>query len=365
MEDFSQLICPAFCALPAWGILLLFTGRTLWRWRHSALKHALVWSMVALAANLLIAVSGMGGNRTFPWRYLGLVAGSCVPISILGARYPGASAWDFVVASFVAMAMLPVLEQPWHSPEWRLDGVWSLLLAIILAVGWLNYLPTRLAWVVTGLAWTGYWQLALIGTKTAREALTGWADWCSTAGLWWAAVSGAVVTRQRRIEICNDGAPRLGISTSGSTCTDWGILQQLWREIRDGWGLVWAWRVREMLLNAARHAHLPGELTWSGFRWPCAEGSALAVNSADRSRPHDTRSALMPGDSEGRPDQSSTQSWLYIMEGTVRRFIPPSYRLVVATLSSRSADEKASASWCPNDTRQSEGKEFGRNRVQA
>ncbi|MCS7167592.1 MAG: hypothetical protein RMI91_06205 [Gemmatales bacterium] len=338
MEDFAIPTQAAYVALPAWLLLLALTARLLWHWRSSALAHALVWGMWAVAANALIwLVIALRYEVPLSLRYSGLVFAGCACTAVLGARFPGARPWHFVVASFAVLAMLPVFQQPWRSPEWRPDAMWCLLLAIVLAVGWINYLPTRAGWVVSGLAWTALWQLALLAREAPSKTFSWWADWWSVFGLWWAGFFSVLLWRSSK------ASPALQVGSAAHR--DWELVQRLWRELRDGWGVVWAWRVWEMLQNAARHMGLPGEFTWTGLRlsWNSLPESVIA---------HHKQSGAATDEQASVPAElpryaNWVRLWLSLLAALARRFAPPCYPQVISQLE---LDEARSARTTPTDS---------------
>ncbi|GBD36281.1 hypothetical protein HRbin36_01402 [bacterium HR36] len=331
MEQLDLLLQPAWLVAAALLALLGVALGSTWRWRQSALFHAWIWAGVALLANGVIWLAQARDGVSLAARYAGLVLALCPSIAVLGARQPGAAAWHFVVVGFAALAALPLLEQPWRSPEWHLDAPRSLLLSAVMVISWLNYLPTRLAWVISGLAWSVGWQLTLLVSPQQRNALLPVADWCTAAGLWWATLNSMVWTCAARMR--QRGRTHLPTLAQHSECdaptaVELELIHVLWHEIRDGWGLVWAWRVRELAQSAARHARLPGELRWSGLC--CASESSDFQRAATDDLPA-TRTAKAAAESDAPVPVSSAEpsqvlwKWLQIMEAVTRRFAPPSH----------------------------------------
>src|SRR5436190_94597 len=80
-----------------------------------------------------------------PLRYLAVAMTGCASVTVLGARRPGAMAWNFVVGG-----LLLIMEFLWFEAEIAkedriLRWILIILLASTVAIGVLNYLPTRLA----------------------------------------------------------------------------------------------------------------------------------------------------------------------------------------------------------------------------
>jgi hypothetical protein len=161
----------------------------LWRnWRNSALRYVFLWAFLAAIVNVTTALVGTFAMVPLPGRYLALLFALTVPVAVFGAREPGTTAWNFVVVGFLAVGLLPVLQQPWHSAEWRLDGLYSTLMATILVGGWLNYLPTRSGIAASALAWALGWQLAALCVIEPRPQLLTLADGCTSIGVLLAAL---------------------------------------------------------------------------------------------------------------------------------------------------------------------------------
>ena len=163
-------------------------------------------------------------------------------MAVLGARRPHVVAWNFVVLGLLAVTLLPMVESLFIGTH-HVDPLRLCFLSATLAVGVLNYLPTRSAPAVLLLA------VALTGELVSLFApavlpgrgelplfhllvmLAPWATW----GCWRG-------TRTARSEF-----------------------DRLWLDFRDRWGLFWAQRVREQFNRAAGHACWPLYLGWSGL----------------------------------------------------------------------------------------------------
>jgi hypothetical protein len=221
--------------------------------RHTTLRQPLLWA--ALGWMVWTAVAWIAvlrpGQDVRLMHYLALGLTGCAGVAVLGARRPGAGAWNFVVVGLLAVLLLPVLNglgQP------RLEPVHRLFLLVALAVPLLNYLPTRL-WPAVVLLGVGC-GLEMAGLEQSDSpagmvlvSLAPWAAWASF--------------RLRR----NPG-------------TDF---DRLWLAYRDRYGFVWGQRMREQFNRAAHHAGWPLLLRWNGLhttgRRP-AESALLATLQA-------------------------------------------------------------------------------------
>src|SRR5207302_3556673 len=123
----------------------------LWRaWqanRHTGLVQAVCWAIASWAGwGLAIAKAASGPSlATTASCYLALSLTGCAAIAVLGARRPGAQAWNFVVVALLAVDLLPLAETMLTGGVLQLNVFRLTCLAGTLAVGAFNYLPTRLA----------------------------------------------------------------------------------------------------------------------------------------------------------------------------------------------------------------------------
>jgi hypothetical protein len=164
---------------------------------------------------------------------------------VLGARRPGVGAWNFVVAALVAVDLLPLAQGLLtRAPLER-----SLLLLSVagtIAVGVLNYLPTRLApaglllAVACGIQFAG-----LLGQPVPEGpiAIPRTAEWLALAFVPWLA------------HVCLAGRPPAP-----------SAFDELWLDYRDRFGFFWSQRLREQFNRSAAHAGWQVILRWNGLR---------------------------------------------------------------------------------------------------
>src|SRR5687767_7669483 len=90
-KPFHILSCVAIASL----------GYPLLRARQSekatSLRHTLNWAILAWGAWLATYVAEMPGMPGRPIHYLALCLCACTAVAVLGARFPGMAAWNFVV----------------------------------------------------------------------------------------------------------------------------------------------------------------------------------------------------------------------------------------------------------------------------
>jgi hypothetical protein len=238
-----------------YGVCVLFLvsgGYPFWvAWRanrRTALVHALGWSIAAWTAWIASVLVGWAKPETDSGavRYLALCLTGCAMVAVLGARQPGAAAWNFVVVGLLAILLLPLAEQTLSRGKLQIECFRAVLLGGVLAVGVVNYLPTRLGPAAGVLALACIFELIrLTASESAASAVDAYGSiGCLTlATVPWVALAGL---RKR------------GPETSEF---DW-----MWCRFRDRFGLVWGQRLREQFNRSAAHAGWPVHLAWQGLR---------------------------------------------------------------------------------------------------
>ena len=227
------------------GVILLLTalypmGR-LWRFAGgTTLRHAVAWAMAAWLAWEVAWLRGGTG-----WRYFALCLAGCAGVAVLGARRPGAGAWNFVVAGLLLVLCRPYLD---GFGTLRLEPANLIFLGLVLAVGVGNYLPTR-----GGLA----------------AAL--FAGWC---GVELGVLAGLVDTAPGVMPLTLATVPWLALILMSRSKGQPHEVDRAWRSFRDAFGFLWAQRVRDQFNRAAANADLNVELTWAGLR---GEGNEQAL----------------------------------------------------------------------------------------
>jgi hypothetical protein len=230
--------------------LILITGfyplMLAWRAnRHTTLRHALGWGWAAwITWGLALTWSELWpGSPAVLVRYVALCLTGCAAVAVLGARWPGVGAWHLVVLAQLGVLLLPVAE---GLGELHLDPLRLVFLGATLAVGVLNYLPTRLAAAVVSLAigcGIEVWLLHSTAEQASRlERITP--------------ISRCVLA----------GSPWLALFAVRTGPTPLSQFDAIWIGFRDRFGLVWGLRVREQFNCAAGHAGWPVVLRWRGLR---------------------------------------------------------------------------------------------------
>jgi hypothetical protein len=222
-----------------WGWLLLIGGAyPFWRaWKATVgwpLRHAVVWGTCAWLAWCWAAAFP---DEAFP-EYLASCLTACAGVAVLGARRPGAWAWNFVTAGLLVVFLRPLLE---GFGKLRLEQAHQITLAAGLAVAVLNYLPTRQAPSALLLGTVCYvWHWWDVPVPWLLLSVP-WLAW--------------LLDRPARED-------------------DPG---ELWRQFRDRHGGFWAARTREQFNTAAANSPEGVTLEWSG---PVPDGAGLTLMRA-------------------------------------------------------------------------------------
>jgi hypothetical protein len=208
--------------------------------RHTTLRYALAWLAAAWLAWGALTLVDTGGVR-----YLALCLTGCAAVAVLGARLPIAGAWNFVVLGLLTVLWLPWFENILVRGGPLLDPLRLLFVIATLAVGVLNYLPTRLAGAVLMLALACAAELVLLLDVALAEVWRPWLTHVSRGSIPLACwLPWAMARRSATLS----------------------AFDRQWLAFRDRFGLMWGQRVREQFNRAAANAGWPVVLGWNGLR---------------------------------------------------------------------------------------------------
>lgn len=231
-------------AVAGWGALSRVRGATL--------AAPAVWWIAAAVA--IAAVEAMLAYRHLPattlpaslWRYAAAVGTFCPLTAVLGAKRPQDRGWQWVVASLWLVLLVPVA-QALASPggtQLELFGAWRWLLWGFIAMGLLNYLPTR--FTLAALLVAGG-QAVLLGAATSGAGALPATTRVAAALTLFLAACGLAAIRQI------DSPPADLPQTAR------------WLAFRDAWGAFWALRVLQRVNQTAELSQWPVRLQWNGF----------------------------------------------------------------------------------------------------
>jgi hypothetical protein len=209
--------------------------------RRTTLFHAIVWAVIAwLSWGLAFSSGELDRTGMEPVRYCALGLTGCAGVAVLGARRPHVVAWNFVVLGLFGVMGLPLVESQFLGTD-PVDALRIFFLTVILAVGILNYLPTR-------LAPAAFLLLLCCGAEMiflfAPESCFGEAE---------------------IVHILLTTAPWIAWLCLLKRGPSRSEFDQLWLDFRDRWGFVWGQRLREQFNNAAQHSGWPVKLYWQGL----------------------------------------------------------------------------------------------------
>jgi hypothetical protein len=261
----APLAVLAALATTAWPLAAAWRGAA-----GTALRPAVVWAALALAAGLLSQVlawaEAPGSGRPLAGQlvYIMVLLTFAALVSVLNARRPGNNAWAILMALLVVVFLLPWLEGPGLARKahglgrLRLDAPWTIFYGLVVIAGVTNYLPTRYGpaacWLLLGLV-LEYVLLTRDELRLTRGArLWPAVPWTLAAAVWTAA------WRSRR--------PARAASD----------LEAAWLWFRDHWGVVWALRIAERFNRTAESLGWPFRLGWFGV-------VPLAAEAADPPAP--------------------------------------------------------------------------------
>jgi hypothetical protein len=234
------MVASILCLTAGYPLLLAWRAS-----RGTTLLHASAWALAAWAAWLtaftLTALES--GASAIPARYVALCLTACAGVAVLGARRPGAGVWNFVVTGLLAVLLLPIAE---GLGSLRLDAPRSVFLAMLLAIGILNYVPTRFSAAVICLAIGCGIELVLLAMPRVE-----------TRSLEHAASFSRCLLA---------ASPWFGLIQWRSARPPASTFDQIWLDFRDRYGLVWSQRTREQFNRAAANAGWPLVLRWRGLR---------------------------------------------------------------------------------------------------
>lgn len=211
--------------------------------RGTSLTHALGWAIVAwLSWGYAILVSDYERLTLEPARFCALALTGGAGVAVLGARRPYVFAWNFVVIALFPVMAIPLFEMLFIGTT-SLDGLRIVFLAGTIAVGVLNYLPTRTGLAALVLLAACLGQIALLFAPALLESIER--RWI---------IDGLIVVVPWIAWMCY-ARQRTAVSE----------IDRLWIDFRDRWGVVWSQRVREQFNQAALNAGWAVTLGWNGL----------------------------------------------------------------------------------------------------
>jgi hypothetical protein len=239
------------------------------RLRGTTLSAPAAWALAA-ALGVAVVEAGLAWRGELAdsmtaslWRYAAAAGTFCPLMGVLGAKRPQDRGWQWVVLSLWVILLVPALQAVAARSGTRLElyGAWRLLLAALIAVGLLNYLPTRYALAAVLFA---IGQALLFAPYLITIESSGDGPRIIGLALILAASALALVIESRRVLLpSDDGEPSIA------------RFNARWFAFRDGWGAFWGLRVMQRVNQTAELSGWPVRLEWWEGFVPIAEGGNL------------------------------------------------------------------------------------------
>jgi hypothetical protein len=257
------------------GVVVIGLATLIWWWRLPQLRGTTLgapwfwcWLSVVVVALGELTVVGFTPHSE-PWaqplRFAAASSLFCSTVSLLGAKRPQDSAWNFIVFSLWGVLALPAIEVAFlgKGEDLQLQDIRAWFLWILIGLELSQRLGTRYWWVSLGLASCQFVLLArylpLVRWETPESL-----RWC---GLFAAVLAMAGQLRSR---------------PSHARSFD-----RLWLDYRDLFGVAWGLRVMERINAAADRYRWPFRLHWQGF-----ESSEAETDASMGSWPAETSATL-------------------------------------------------------------------------
>jgi hypothetical protein len=248
-------------------------GWAAYRVRGSTAVPAALWALAAaaaLAAEMACrAAGGLGDPATAAAVRLAVGAlGVCPAMSLLGAKRPQHGVWQFIVAALAVVIALPAASSTFVRPGTMPDvnALWRCFLAMLVAVGWMNFAATRRGAAATLVAAGQFLLLRrFLPFATATSDASGAP--LDAAGACLVAAGAVIAAVQSAIE-----RPRASVAPG---------IDRPFLALRDTLGAAWALRIAERFNAVAAERGWPCRLGFAGVEPATAPDGAWRP-AADR-----------------------------------------------------------------------------------
>jgi hypothetical protein len=210
----------------------------------TTLRHAILWTITAWAGWGVVLLEQIFPTPTFSASitYLALCLSSCAGMAVLGARRPGAGAWNFVVCGLLAVLLLPIAE---GFGEVHPTLLWFLGATLLIIP--VNYGLTRLGVPALMLSLALVMpMLFLFGTD-------------STQGRLWEIVS-------MSWPLMMSLSPWIAWALVSWQSRSHTEFDRVWVSFRNSFGMIWALRIRDQFNRSAANSGQVYCLRWSGLQ---------------------------------------------------------------------------------------------------
>ncbi len=248
-------------------VLLWLLFRGLVRLSGTTLAAACLWAListlslavVAFCANFPGTILSVGLSAL---RFAAVATTLCPLMAVLGAKRPQDKGWQWVVVTMWMVLMWPAGQAVLlRSGNLELFIAWKLFLASLVAIGLLNYLPTRF-WLASLLVALG--QIVLLSEYLGSIPMDA-TRWLLPIGVGCFLSAAGMVTWQ-----CRPVTP-----PAGGDSRSLAAHTRQWRKFRDSYGAFWALRILGRANQTAELRGWPMRLTWTGFN-PLGESEPTA-----------------------------------------------------------------------------------------
>jgi hypothetical protein len=237
-----------FSGMPLLSAHLSVRGTTLGPARRWAFAAWLLWVLAWTAGPVTGLLAPAAADQLW---YAAAIVSLVPPVAVLGAKRPGSRVWTwFVLVPLVLVFAWPALT------VWQ--GLWPGLLQleppmivayfVVLVMGWGNFvgtaytLPAILAAAASAVLIWSFQNSPMFSTWEHDATVRAWAAGLLTAASF--SALGIAATRP----------PRHG-------------LDRVWRDFGDRFGIVWAKRLMDRVIEAAEKVRWPTRLDLHGFEW--------------------------------------------------------------------------------------------------
>lgn len=240
-------------------VLLVLVFRGTIRLGVSTLAAPRLWALISVVSLLLVAIQVNSPTSVLSpgldaLRYAALVTTFCPLMAVLGAKRPQDRGWQWVVGTLWLVLVWPAGQTvALMRGEIELFVAWKLFLFGLIALGPLNYLPTR-HWLASLLTAGG--QTVLLSNylwEVSDEAVR----WLLPIGSACFLLAATIVTWQARLS-----------ATSEQPAHTLDAYTRQWLRFRDAYGAFWALRIQGRVNQTAELRQWPMRLAWHGFDHP-------------------------------------------------------------------------------------------------
>jgi hypothetical protein len=214
----------------------------------------------ALVSTLSLLVVALGATFSDAARFAAAATTFCPLMAVLGAKRPQDRGWQWVVGSLWIVLVWPAGQAVLlRSGDLDLFEAWKLFLVGLIALGPLNYLPTR-NWLPSLLVAGG--QTVLLSSYL-WEVSDAAKPWLLPVGVACFLLAATIVTcRKRCQEPFSSHRFHLPQQLNQKKVPDTFFK---WLRFRDAYGAFWALRIQSRVNQTAELRRWPMRLDWQGF----------------------------------------------------------------------------------------------------